>query len=319
MHQIKDTYFRIKNEIRNTLLEFNEQISHKLNTNIFLKTENTQISGSFKYRGVINKLTLLLQQGATTSKIVAASTGNHAAAVALASEKMCFQAIIFVPENISQAKLEFIQQFQVEIIKKGSFSAETEQFSALYAKSKALPFLHPYNDTEVIAGQGTIGIELLEQLPELDAVFVPIGGGGLISGISQYLKSIKPKIKIIGCQPVNAPEMVESVRLGKIIPPSEKRTIADGVAGGLDPETITFDICKKYVDDYVLLTEEEISHALYLIYKTSQHIVEPAAALSVAAIFKSTADFKGKNLVAILSGSRVNKTLFEEIIERNNK
>ncbi len=315
-NQISESYKRIKNEIYKTPLEFNPDISNKTGANVFLKMENKQVSGSFKYRGAISKLSYLHQQGITEGKLVAASTGNHAAAVALASEKMNFEAIIFVPETISEAKFKFIQQYQIEIIKKGAYSAETEILAAEFAKNKNLPFLHPYNDSQIIAGQGTIAIELLEQLPQIDAVFVPIGGGGLISGIAQYLKSLKPNVKIIGCQPLNAPEMIESIKLGEIVSPSDKNTIADGVAGGLDPETITYDICRKYVDDYVLLSEEEISYALYQIYKTSNQIVEPAAALSVAAIFKKANDFKDQNIVAILSGSRINKALFNEIIKQ---
>lgn len=314
--QSNQTYKRIKKEIKKTPLEYNSELSEKTSAKVYLKTENSQISGSFKFRGVISKLSYLRDLGITKEKIVTASTGNHAAAMALASQKMGFEPLIFVPESISTSKLEFLKQYDVEIIKKGTYSAETEILAAEYAKNRALKFLHPYNDPQIIAGQGTIAIELLEQLSEMDAVFVPIGGGGLISGIAQYLKSIKPKIKIIGCQPFNAPEMAESVKSGKIVPPSDKTTIADGVAGGLDPETITFEICQKYVDDFVLLTEDEIGHALYQIYKTTSQIVEPAAALSVAAILKKSIDFKGQNLVAILSGSRVNKSLFEEIINK---
>ncbi|RLD81503.1 MAG: threonine/serine dehydratase [Bacteroidetes bacterium] len=314
--QSKQIYKRIKKEIKKTPLEYNSELSEKTGAKIFLKTENKQITGSFKFRGAISKLNYLRDLGVTNKKIVTASTGNHAAAVAMASQKMGFEALIFVPETISKVKLEFIKQYDVEIIKKGRYSAETEILAAEYAQKMNLKFLHPYSDPQIIAGQGTIAIELLEQLPELDAVFVPIGGGGLISGIAQYLKSIKPAIKIIGCQAHHAPEMIESIKLGKIVPPSEKNTIADGAAGGLDPETITFNICQKYVDDYVLLTEEEIGYALYQIYKTTQQIVEPAAALSVAAILKIAKDYKDKNLVAILSGSRVNKALFDEIIKR---
>ncbi len=314
-NMVEETYKLIKKEIRKTKLIFNAEISETVGANVFLKMENTQISGSFKYRGVISKLNYLQQQGITKGEIVAASTGNHAAAVALASEKMGFSPIIFVPETISDTKLKFIQQYQIKLIKKGAYSAETEMIVAEYAESKSFPFLHPYNDPHIIAGQGTIAAELLEQLPKMDAVFVPIGGGGLISGIAQYIKLLKPEIKIIGCQPLNAPEMVESVKVRKIVPPSDKNTIADGVAGGLDPKTVTFDICQKYVDDYVLLTENEIRAALYKIYKTTKQIVEPAAALSLAAILKKAHNFKGKNLVAIISGSRIDKNLFVEITE----
>jgi len=313
-----ETYKRIQKEINETPLEYNPKISKKLACRVYLKAENKQISASFKYRGVISKLTYLHEKGITSGSIVAASTGNHAAAVAIASEKMGFQPIIFVPESISDAKLNFLQQYQVQIIKKGAFSSETEILAAEYAKRKAIPFLHPYSDKQIIAGQGTIAIELLKQLPKMDAVFVPIGGGGLISGIAQYLKSIKPEIKIIGCQPLNAPEMVESVKAGKIVSTSDKETIADGVAGGLDPSTITFNLCQKYVDDYVLLSEEEIRKALFLIYETTKQVIEPAAALSVAAILKKANDYKNQNLVAILSGSRIDKALFNQIIKQES-
>ena len=194
-NKINASYKRIKEEIKKTPLEYNAELSEKTGAKVFLKTENKQITGSFKYRGAISKLSYLRDLKDPQNKIVTASTGNHAAAVALASQKTGFDPVIFVPETISKAKLEFLKQYDVDIIKKGSYSAETEMIAAEYARKMNLKFLHPYSDNQIIAGQGTIAIELLKQLPEMEAIFIPIGGGGLISGISSYLKSVKPEIK----------------------------------------------------------------------------------------------------------------------------
>jgi threonine dehydratase len=313
--RVERCYQRIRKDIKRTRLEFNVLLSQETKAEVFLKTENTQISGSFKYRGVMSKLSLLKQEGFKAGKVVVSSTGNHAAALAWASRGSDIQPLVFVPETISAAKLSNLEKYDLEIFKQGKSSADTELLAAAYAELHGLTFIHPYNDPEVIAGQGTVAVELLEQLPDLDAVLVPVGGGGLISGIALYLKTIRPAITVIGCQPENAPEMVESVREGKIVEPSLKTTIADGTAGGLDPDTITFELCRRYVNDYVLLSEDEIRYAVYKTFKCANHVIEPAAALSVAALLKMRSEFKGKKTVSILSGDKINRGLFEQIIK----
>jgi threonine dehydratase len=198
----------------------------------------------------------------------------------------------------------------------GKQSVETEVYARHYAEENKLPFVHPYNDLDIISGQGTIVLELMQQVNRFDAVYVPIGGGGLISGIAYYLKSLKPHIKIIGCQPKNASEMHDSIKIGKIVEPSTIETIADGTAGGLDPDTCTFEFCKNYVDEIVLVSEDEIAEAVYLIYKFHDMKVEPAAALSVASILKHKKRIGTKKNIAIISGSKITENRFKNIINK---
>lgn len=313
---IEKAYQNIKNEVVKTELLHSHFFSKLSGTKVFLKLESEQVTGSFKARGALNKLENILARSPETQKVVAASTGNHAAAVIFAAQRRNIETLIFAPRTISQAKLQNLKKLQVEPVLFGNNSAAAEVYAQSYAREHELPFLHPYNDPELIAGQGTIAVELCEQLKYFDAVFVPIGGGGLISGIASYLKQNNIATKIIGVQPANASEMYDSVGLGEIVKPSDLRTIADGTAGGLDPDTITFEICQKFVDDIVLVTEDEIASAVYQIYAFHKIKVEPAAALSVAAILKYAKDFHSKNVVAIISGNKLNDSLFAQLIDR---
>ncbi|HUS87489.1 MAG TPA: pyridoxal-phosphate dependent enzyme [Bacteroidales bacterium] len=312
---INNTYNAIKQEIICTPLLLCNTIPGLEQLDLYLKLENSQETGSFKYRGALSKLYQMSKEGIDTKGLVLSSTGNHAAAVIHALSRNRCNIVLFVPETISESKLEHLRTFDAILKIEGENSAETEALAQQYAYENSLPFIHPYNDKYIIAGQGTIGIELIKQLPGLDAVFIPVGGGGLISGIASYLKQINSSINIIGCQPELAPEMALSVKRGEIIPPFNRATLADGVAGGLDPNTITLPICKSLVDEFVLLSEEEIKHAVYLVYHHMQMIVEPAAVLSVAAVIKKKDFFNGKKLVAIISGKRISESLFKQIVK----
>lgn len=313
---IEKAYKNINSNVAKSNLIYADKISLISQAKVHLKLENQQITGSFKIRGASNKIINLLSQNPKVTKVVAASTGNHAAAVAYAAQKYNVQTIIFAPESLSDSKLQNLKNHKIELKLIGKQSSETERLAFEYAAEKGLPFIHPYNDPDVISGQGTIAIELLDQLKNFDAVFVPIGGGGLISGIATYLKEVAPEIKVIGVQPQNAPEMHDSLICNRIVEPSDLITVADGTAGGLDPDTITFDICKKLVDYILLVSEDEIARSVYLIYKYHGFKVEPAAALSVSAILKYADQFISQKLVAILSGNKLNDKLFEAILKR---
>jgi len=312
---INNAYNAINQEIICTPLVSCNTIPGLEQLDLYLKLENKQETGSFKYRGVLSKLAQMKKDGICTQHLVVSSTGNHAAALIHASRQNRCNIILFVPKTISESKLEHLRSFDAILKIEGENSAETELLAQQYANENSLPFIHPYNDEHIIAGQGTIGIELIKQLPGLDAVFIPVGGGGLISGIASYLKQINSSIKIVGCQPELAPEMALSVIKGEIVPPFNRATLADGVAGGLDPDTITLSICRSLVDEFVLLSEEEIKHAVYLFYHHMQMIAEPAALLSVAAVIKKRDLFRGKKLVAIISGKRISEYLFQQIIK----
>lgn len=285
-----------------------------LDCSLHFKMENEQITGSFKLRGVLSKFSELVDSGMVFDKVVAASTGNHALAVCHAARAYQVSPIIFVPENVSGSKLSKIEALGVEVHVKGAQSGETEQIAIAYARKNQIPLIHPYNDPAVIAGQGTIGLELHEQLKFLDQVFVPVGGGGLISGIAAYLNEARPEAKIIGVQPENASEMAASVAQGSIVAPSTFHTISDGTAGGLDPDTITYRYCKELVDEFVLVKEIEIVNALKLIEVHLGLRVEPAAALALAGMLKNKQRIAGMSCTGIICGGNIAPEQYQQVV-----
>ena len=312
--KIDNLYPRINDKIHKTPLREAPSLGQLAGCELFLKLENNQITGSFKLRGVASKFSELVQAGSVINEVAAASTGNHAAAVCHLAPFYNCRPTLFVPETITKSKLEKLQQSDAQIRVEGAQSGESELLSIKYAAHHNIPLIHPYNDTAVVAGQGTIGYELMKQLDSFDMVFVPVGGGGLISGIAAYLKETNPDAQVIGVQPKNASEMAASIKADQVVPPSTLPTLSDGTAGGLDPDTITLDLCKKYVDDFILVDEEEIAHALYLIYQHTKMKVEPAAALTIAAILKSRDKVKDKTVIGIICGGNIAIERFDQII-----
>ena len=313
--KIENIYHKISDKIRQTPLIGAPSLSQLVGGRLLLKLENQQITGSFKLRGVASKFAQLSIGKPVIQEVSVASTGNHAAAVCHLAPYYKCKPTIFVPETITPSKLEKLQKSDAQIIQKGAQSGESELEAIKYSNKMNVPLIHPYNDIDVIAGQGTIGLELSKQMDAFDLVFVPVGGGGLISGIASYLKETNPAIQVIGVQPENASEMAASIKANQIVPPSTLPTLSDGTAGGLDPDTITFDLCKKYVDDFILVSEKEIAYALYLLYKHTKMKVEPAAALTIAGILKSKALVKGKTCIAIICGGNIAEDRFDQIIE----
>lgn len=297
--------------IRETPLEFSYPLSKLSGCRVHLKLENNQITGSFKARGSMNKILSLKNDD---REIVTASTGNHGLGVAHALNALHKKGTIYLPTKASPAKVEAIKQRGVRIEFHGESGEVTEKFARQLASETNQVYVSPYNDEDVIAGQGTIGVELLRQLPELDAVFVSIGGGGLIAGIATYLKSVKPEIKIVGCLPANAPVMYECVKAGKVIDVPEKPTLSDGTAGGIDHDSITFEICQNLIDEYVLVYEEEILSAMRLVLKKHHQVIEGSAGVSVAAILKLQEQFKGKNVAAIICGGNVSESVLKKVV-----
>ncbi len=297
-------YNRIEKHIRETPLDYSFSLSKIMGCNVFLKCENLQYTGSFKVRGALNKL-LSLTPVERSHGVVTASTGNHGAATAFGLYKFKISGTVFIPENASTTKIENIKNYEVPLKYHGEDCMVTELFAKKYAKQNNMIYISPYNDIQIIGGQGTIAIELLEQLDNIDAVFIPIGGGGLISGLSGYLKEISPKTKIIGCLPENSPVMYKSIQAGRILDLETTTTLSDATAGGIEPASITFEICQKYVDDYILASELEIKEALLSVLKNQHLLIEGAAGVSLACLFKNRERFKNKNVVIILSGANI--------------
>jgi threonine dehydratase len=302
---------RIRPYLRETPVEYSYVLTNMTGCEVYLKLENIQITGSFKARGALNKI-LSLQS--SQAKIITASTGNHGLGVANALAVVKKEGTIYLPKGASLAKIEAIKMRGAPVEFYGENSDETEQYVRKLSETTDQIYVSPYNDEEVLAGQGTIGVELLRQVPELDAVFVSIGGGGLIGGIASYLKAVNPKIEVIGCLPEHAPAMYECIKAGKIIEVPEKPTISDGTAGGLEPGSITFDICRKYVDSYITVTEEEIISSMKLVIKHHHLIIEGSAGVAVAALIKDKERYKGKKVAVIICGGNVSETVLKSII-----
>jgi len=303
MNDIKNTVLLAETHIRPYIRETPLKFSETLNT--YLKCENLQHTGAFKVRGAFNKL-LSLTPSQRKLGVATASTGNHGAAVAFGLKTLNIPGIIFVPENASPKKIINIRHYDATLEFFGTDCIQTELHAIEYAKKNNMIYVSPYNDLAIIAGQGTIGLELKKQLHKIDAIFVPIGGGGLISGIAGYIKSVSPETKIIGCLPKNSPVMAESIKAGRIIKMETLPTLSDATAGGIEPGAITFEFCQKYVDDYILVSESEIQDAMNTLIKTDNLKVEGAAGVALASLFQTAKKFEGKNTVVILSGGNIN-------------
>ena len=292
----------------------------KLNpsANVFLKTENLQVTGSFKVRGSYFKISQLSDEEKKNG-VVACSAGNHAQGVALAATKSGINSLICLPEGAPISKVEATKKYGAEIcMVKGVYDDAYKKALELQ-KERNCAFIHPFNDDDVIAGQGTIGLEILNQLPEADIVVVPVGGGGLIAGVAYTIKQLKPSCKVYGVQASGAPSMQESIVDGEIITLPKVNTIADGIAVKT-PGNLTYDICKQYVDGIITVTDDEIALAILTLLEQQKLIAEGAGAVPVAAVMNGKIpDMKGKNVCCLVSGGNIDVTILSRVIERGLK
>ena len=292
----------------------------KLNplANVFLKTENLQVTGSFKVRGSYFKISQLSKEEKKNG-VVACSAGNHAQGVALAASKSGIKSLICLPDGAPISKVEATKKYGAEIcLVKGVYDDAYNK--ALELKEEmGCAFIHPFNDCDVIAGQGTIGLEILNQLPEADIVVVPVGGGGLIAGVAYTIKQLKPSCKVYGVQASGAPSMQKSIENGKIETLPKVNTIADGIAVKT-PGNLTYDLCKEYVDDIITVTDDEIALAILTLLEQQKLIAEGAGAVSVAAVMNGKIpDMNGKNICCLVSGGNIDVTILSRVIERGLK
>ncbi len=302
---------RIRSYIRETPIDYSMYLSKLTGSHIYLKLENLQISGSFKIRGVLNKLF----SSRDSDFFVTASTGNHGVAFAYGTKLLGVRGIVFLPENVSPAKVDDIKLYDVEVRYYGKDPIETESYARKFAEECGAVYVSPYNDLDVIAGQGTVGVELVKQLKSFDVVIVPVGGGGLISGVASYLKGVLPHIRVVGVQPENSAVMYHSIRAGRVVYVESKPTLADGVAGGVEENAITFELCRRYVDEFVLVTEDEIARGMKLMLEKHHILVEGSAALPVAAYLRNPNMFEGLNAVLVITGCRVDIQTIRKVIE----
>ena len=313
LDKIYHAAFVLKNVVRET----NLTPSPKLNPackNVYLKTENLQLTGSFKVRGAGYMISQLTEEEKARG-VIACSAGNHAQGVALASQKYGIKSIICLPEGAPISKVEATKSYGAEVVMVKGVYDDVYKHALKLRDDMGYTFVHPFDDENVIAGQGTIGLELLNQCADLDAVVVPIGGGGLISGIAFAIKQLNPHVKVYGVQAAGAPSMRNSVKDGKIERLASVSTMADGIAVK-QPGENTFKFCSEYVDDIVTVTEDEISSAILALIEQHKMIAEGAGAVSVAAVMFNKLPVKGKNVACVVSGGNIDVTILSRVMER---
>lgn len=281
---------------------------------VYLKSENLQLTGSFKLRGAYYKISKLTDEQKSRG-IIACSAGNHAQGVALAAQKNKIKATIFIPATAPISKVEATRKYGADIKLIDGVYDDAYKAACEFQKQTNGVFIHPFDDEDVIAGQGTIGLELIQQLPDVDAVIVPIGGGGLISGVAFAIKSLKPSCKVYGVQAQGAGSMYKSYKERKILELPTVSTFADGTAVK-KPGQVTFDMCNKYVDDIVTVSDDEVASAILALIERQKLIAEGAGALSVAAAMFGKLPIENKKTACIVSGGNIDVNILSRVINR---
>jgi len=314
INNIKNARENIKPFIKKTTLRYSNFLSSLCQGTIYLKLENTQLSHSFKIRGAFNKM-LGLTPEERQKGIITCSSGNHGLATAIAAKELGIAAKIVIPETTPRGKVDKIKKYNVDLLLYGDYD-EAEQKALEIAHKEGKTYVSGYNDPDIIAGQGTIGLEILEEFPEVEKVLVPVGGGGLISGIAIAIKNKNRAIEVIGAQSEASPVMYESLKAEKILKSEEVKiqdSIADGLSGGIEEESITFRITQKNVNKVILVKEETIKEAIRLLWEKDSQIVEGAGAVGPAVVIENKEQFKNKKTVIIISGGNINDELFNKI------
>lgn len=304
----------LKEVISPTPVKFSSTFSLMTGNSVYLKAENLQKTGSFKVRGAFNKIQSLSDQEKERG-IVAASAGNHAQGVALVAGFLGIKAVVVMPQNAPLSKISAAEGYGARVMLSGKTYSQAEKFAVELSIRENLTFIHPFNDTMTIAGQGTIGLEILREVPEAEVILVPVGGGGLISGVGLAVKKMKPEIQVIGVQTSSCPVLCESFRKGRLLNWKRKPTMADGIAVE-NPGNIPFEIIQRVVDNIITVEEDDIAHTILLLMERSRLIVEGAGAVALTALISGRVDFKNKKIVVILSGGNIDVTLLARIIDR---
>lgn len=312
--EIKQAHHRITPHTLRTPLLHSRWLDDGRGGSVYLKLENEQHTGSFKARGALNKV-LAMPAENKAAGLVTASTGNHGLGFARALSITGDRGVIWLPENAVPAKVEALRQYDVELGFHGRDCVAAELHAKARAAERGMAWVSPYNDPDVVAGQGTVGKEILEDLPEVDAVLATIGGGGLMGGVASWLKAEKPGVEVIGCLPENAPEMYLSVQKGEVVALDEPQdTLSDGSAGGCEPDSITFPLCRDLVDDYLLVSETEIAAAIRWMAEKHHKIIEGAAGVALAACMKNAERFAGKTVAVVICGGNIALDKLQDIL-----
>jgi threonine dehydratase len=315
LDKIHHASYVLKDAIRQTDMIYSPVLSKNCGCELFLKTENLQVTGSFKVRGAYYKISQLSEKEKEKG-VIACSAGNHAQGVALASKKFGIRSIICMPEGAPISKVEATKSYGAEVVLVPGVYDDAHNEAERLKSQHGYTFIHPFDDEDVIAGQGTIGLEILEQLKDVDAVVVPIGGGGLIAGVAYAIKSLAPHVKVFGVQSTGAPSMLNAVEHGKIETLPSVSTIADGIAVK-EPGEITFKACQKYVDKIVSVTDDQVCAAILALIEKQKMIAEGAGAVALAAVmFHKIPDMTGKKVCCLISGGNIDVTILSRVINR---
>ncbi|MGI0119517.1 threonine/serine dehydratase [Zooshikella sp. RANM57] len=321
---IENTYNQISPWLRTTALDYSIELSEKTGVNVWLKKEYQQFTGSFKLRGALSCISQL-NQAQKDAGVITASSGNHGLGVAMAGKITGTNVTVYLPENTSIVKLKALQYLNANVIVVDGDCLLAEQQAAKQAKEKGCYYVSPYNDPYVIAGQATLGMEIHQQLPNADAVFVSVGGGGLISGIGSYYnesqletEQVTEKVtKIVGCWPENAQALLKCLEHGEVIEVEEQPTLSESTAGGVEPGSITFPIAQKVVDKCYTVSELEIGQAMYALGKYEREIVEGSAGVAMAALMQQADQYKGKDVVVVLCGKNIAFDKWLQVIKQH--
>lgn len=314
LKDVEKAYENIKNMVKKTPLMECPTLDDITDNKVYLKLENLQRTGSFKIRGAINKI-MNLSKEEKEKGVIASSAGNHAQGVALGAKSANIKATIVMPETAPLSKVSATKSYGARVIQHGSFYDMAYSKALEIQKKENLTFVHPFDDEHTIAGQGTIALEVLDEIPDLDAIFIPVGGGGLLTGIAVAAKSINPNIKIYGVEASGAASMKASLEKQEIVKLEKCKTIADGIAVA-KVGNITFELAKKYVDKIISVSEEEIAKSILFLLEKSKVVAEGAGATSLAGLLSNQIDLKGKKVCCIVSGGNIDVNNIEKIVNK---
>jgi len=304
---------RLAGHVLNTPLKVSTWLSEITQAEILLKLENLQVTGSFKFRGALNSLAWAREKG--IHKIFTASAGNHALGVAEAARITERDVTVCLPVNASQYKRQRIQKYSVGLIQHGDDCEVTEAFARRVAGEKKALYLSPYNNSEVIAGQGTLALEIFDLVPKLSTIIIAVGGGGLASGVGLIAKTINPKCRVVGVVAANSPTMKQSIQSGRIVKVLQEPTLADGIAGNIEPDTMTFPLVQEFVDEWVTIDENDIVSTIFEFLENEGMLIEGSAACAIAVASRKVVDFKPRERVAIVvCGGNISRQDWREIV-----
>jgi threonine dehydratase len=311
---VREAHDRCGKYLTPTPLEYSTFLSEQIDGEVWLKLDLMQRTSSFKFRGAINKI-LSLTEAELEKGIVSASTGNYALAVAEAAKIRGYRATIYVAEDMEPSRLELLKAHGLDLVIHGTHAWDAEQEARRVGTVEDKIYLSPYNDPIVVGGQGTCGYEISQQCPDLDAALFACGAGGLLTGSAGWLKFHNPDVEVFGVSPENSPVMYESMRANKMIQMETYPTLADTCAGNVDGDSITLELCQRYVKEILLLSEEEIEASIRLLFEEHRLVVEGSGALSVGGLLKRKEEFKGQRVVAAVCGRNINLEVFKRIVQ----